>query len=802
MGLNRTSTGRSSGKYNSPPHREGDIQVALAGNPNVGKSTVFNSLTGLHQHTGNWTGKTVTSAVGFSEDGDLRYALYDLPGCYSLSSRSAEEEVARDFIYFGGSAVSAVVCDAACLERNLYLALQILEASTNTAIVINLVDEAEKKGLSVRPRLLSERLGVPVGSMSARRGAQARRLLPLLREAQDTEPSYEISYPQPVENYITDAGALLFGQGITRRQARVLALRVLDSPPEFVSRLAAYYGISDSSLTLISSLAERMKRAYYGGNSEKVIDRLAQAISHAAEQLARGVVAEIEDEIEDGNPCLYTPSDPKHKPNDKRALGDGSAADCPLDSCKEIGTSESSNTHEGGNTQDNCNAKEEGGTYSIGNNREGVSTYLGGNAREGSNTQDNCNAKEARRNSRRELDRKIDRFLIGKWTAFPIMALLLLGILWITVKGANYPSELLSGLFSSLEAHCQSLLLSLGAPDILRGMLCEGVIRVTGWVVAVMLPPMAIFFPLFTLLEDVGYLPRIAFNLDLCFKKCKTCGKQALTMCMGLGCNASGIVGCRIIDSRRERLIAILTNSFMPCNGRFPMLIALITMFFSLGSGILQAGILTLIIIACVAFTLLTSSLLSKTVLRGVPSSFALELPPYRTPQIGRVIVRSMLDRTLFVLGRAVAIAAPTGLVIWCLANFTVGEGSLLAFLSSLLDPIGLFFGLDGVILIAFLLGLPANEIVIPIILLCYTKSGGLAEYSSLATLKALLMQNGWTVLTAVNMVIMTVFHSPCSTSLITVKKETGSLGITVASAALPSAIGLALCLLTRLIFG
>jgi len=330
----------------------------------------------------------------------------------------------------------------------------------------------------------------------------------------------------------------------------------------------------------------------------------------------------------------------------------------------------------------------------------------------------------------------------------------------------------------------------------------DGLYRVLSWVVAVMLPPMAIFFPLFTLLEDLGYLPRIAFVLDHAFQRAKACGKQALTMCMSLGCNACGVTGCRIIDSPRERMIAILTASLVPCNGKFPTLIALITMFFLGGrAGLLPsleaAGILLLVLVLGVAGTLLCSRLLSATVLKGMPSSFALELPPYRRPRVGQVLVRSVLDRTLFVLGRAAAVAAPAGVLIWVMGNVTAGGASLLSWCTGFLDPFARLFGLDGVILMAFILGWPANEIVIPVMLMAYLSTGTLVEFEDLTALHTLLTAHGWTMLTAVCTMLFSLFHWPCSTTCLTVYKETKSLKWTVLSFALPTALGLVLCFVT-----
>lgn len=399
------------------------------------------------------------------------------------------------------------------------------------------------------------------------------------------------------------------------------------------------------------------------------------------------------------------------------------------------------------------------------------------------------------------LDRKLDRIFTSKWSGYPIMLLLLALIFWITITGANYPSQLLStGLFY-LQDRLMEFFTAIGSPIWLKEMLVLGIYRVLAWVVSVMLPPMAIFFPLFTLLEDSGYLPRVAYNLDRPFQCCHACGKQALTMCMGLGCNAAGIVGCRIIDSPRERLIAIITNNFVPCNGRFPTMITILTIFFLATSShflnsFLSAFYLTAIIVLGIFMTFLQSKLLSKTILKGVPSSFTLELPPYRVPEIGKVIVRSILDRTLFVLARAACVAAPAGLVIWILANVTAGDTTLLNLCAEFLDPFGKILGLDGVILLSFILGLPANEIVLPIMLMTYMAQGSLTDMSNYMELKQILIQNGWTSITAICMLLFSLMHWPCSTTLLTIQKETKSIKWTLVSFLVPTITGISVCFL------
>lgn len=678
------------------------VTVALAGNPNVGKSTIFNGLTGMHQHTGNWPGVTVASARGTFTIENRSYLLVDLPGTYSLTAHSQEEEIARNYLGSGEADLIMLVCDGTCIERGLHLLKQILslnqvkESGTPVILCVNLCDEADKKGIVIDLELLQDVLQLPVIRCCARCADSLKYIRHVLSETCGQRLSYDC----------------------------------LDFNPK----------------------------------------ALAQAI------------------------VRYTRTD-----------------------------------------------------------------Y-------------------------RKREEWMDRLVTGPFTGKVLMFTMLLGVFWLTLSGANIPSGALWDLLFELEGHLAAAMTAIGAPAWLISMLVYGVYRVLAWVISVMLPPMAIFFPLFTLLEDLGYLPRVAFNMDHAFHRCRACGKQCLTMAMGFGCNAAGVTGCRIIDSPRERLIAILTNAFVPCNGRLPLLFTMITLLFmrtassnelTVGeagaawspqaaaqtpamttflsaqtpvtssflpvqtpvtssflpaqtpamTSFLSALLLTCFILLGIGATLAVSWLLSHTLLKGIPSAFTLELPPYRRPQISKVIVRSIFDRTLFVLGRAAAVAAPAGLIIWLLANILyVGPEhgwlalspafaenaaaapvlsaapSLLTCITGFFEPLGHLMGLDGVILAAFLLGFPANEIVLPIILMAYTQSGVLTEMSDPSALLKLLTAHGWSGLTAICMMIFCLFHWPCSTTVLTIHKETGSWRWTGVAVALPTLLGTGLCILTAFV--
>ena len=580
------------------------MTVALAGNPNVGKSTLFNALTGLRQHTGNWPGKTVGIAQGRLCRGDTEYTFIDLPGTYSLEGTTEDERIAGEYVMSGVADCTVIVCDGSCLERSLILALQVLKHTTRAVVCVNLMDEARANGIQVDAQNLADCLGVPVVLTAAGRKQGLRELL---------------EHIHAIPN--------LVGEPISR---------------------------SDD-------------------------DEILQA-----QQITMQ--------------CVF-------------------------------------------------------------------------------------HSEETSQHWRHILD----RFLVSRRHGIPVMLGLLLLIVWLTVWGANYPSALLERLFDAGYGVIVSWLS--GAPWWLRGILADGLYATCTRVISVMLPPMAIFFPLFTILEDVGYLPRMAFLLDHGMSRCGGCGKQALTMCMGLGCNAVGVMGCRIIDSPRERLAAILTNTMIPCNGRFPALIVLGSLFFpNVGAAFLVA--------ACVALgmagAMASSGLLSKTLLKGEQSTFVMEMPPFRRPRLGEILVRSLLDRTLFVAGRALTVAAPAGVVLWVLANT-----GLLSVLSGLLEPVGVFLGMNGVILLAFCLALPANELLIPVILMTLSGAGSLQGAGSVST-QLLLTQMTWQM--ALCTMVFTLFHWPCSTTLLTIYRETRSLKKTAAACILPTAVGCILCLMLRLI--
>lgn len=694
--------------------KNSNLTIALAGNPNVGKSTVFNALTGMRQHTGNWAGKTVANASGTFTHKNIDFTLVDIPGTYSLMASSPDEEAAREFICFGQPDCIIVVLDATCLERNLNLALQILEVNKKAVICVNLLDEATKKGIQIDLDELSLYLGVPVVGTAARSGEGLDELKDAVfdvaageRKVFGTKIKYNSNLEKAItklENIIEDS-KLFDDKTFSYLSKRFLALRLIDCDKKLDNSIKEYFNFS-----LVEH--KTINKAFTEIHNE--LENIGMKQDDIRDIIVEGIVAKARE--------IYA------------------HCTCLCDKCY----------------------------------------------------------------SRR--DRKLDKILTSKLTGIPIMLLLFGVIFYITISGANYPSELLSMAFSKVQEWLYGLFDLLHSPPFLKGLLIDGMFKTLSWVVAVMLPPMAIFFPLFTLLEDFGYLPRVAFNMDRFFAKSGTSGKQSLTMLMGFGCNACGVTGCRIIESPRERIIATVTNNFVPCNGRFPTLIAIITMFFATGislpfRSLVSAGLLLTVIVFGVVVTLLVSKLLSATLLKGLPSSFTLELPPYRRPQICKTIVRSLLDRTVFVLLRAMCVAAPAGIVIWLMSNIMVNGESLCVIISNFLQPLGSLMGLDGVILLAFILGFPANEIVVPIIIMIYTASGTLVEYDSLSSLYNLFVENGWTWVTALCTMIFSLMHFPCSTTCLTIYKETKSLKWTLLSFILPTILGILLCMAINAIF-
>ena len=681
--------------YNKP---EGDKLILLAGNPNVGKSTVFNALTGLRQHTGNWTGKTVMSAIGTYAYRGKKYTIADIPGCYSLKAHSDEERCAADAISFGCSDGVVVICNAFNLERNLNLVLQICEAHSRVAVCVNMADEAEKSGIYIDTKKLEECLGIPVKKINARRKKGIENIVEVFNKNNTIKP-LKVSYQKNIE-YAIHMVESKIPEGFKNFEKRYCALRFLEGDKDAENMIMSFFKSDVEKNALVQSRIVALRFL----NSRGIVQgQLRESVAITLEKTAGRICKEAVFEKERGKDKLQTLA---------------------------------------------------------------------------------------------------DRMLTGKISGFLIMILLLGIIFYITLVGANYISDYLSKILFSLEKPIISALEYFQSPKVLTEVVVNGGYRVLSWVISVMLPPMAIFFPLFTILEDVGYLPRVAFNLDRAFKKCKSCGKQALTTCMAFGCNAAAVSGARIIDSPRERLIAILTNAFIPCNGRFPALICLISAFLPLG--LLSFGASALYLTGFVVFSVLVSLfaswLLSRTLLKGIPSSFALELPSFRKPQVGQIIVRSIISRTVFVLARAAVVAFPAGIVLWIVVNIKINDTALINYMITFLDPLGKLMGMDGTMLASFILGIPANEIVLPIALMIYSSGSVLSSIGGGAEIIEILSHNGWTVTTAICVIFFFIMHWPCSTTLMTIKKETDSFLWTFVSFLLPTLFGTIFCMLVNMI--
>ena len=700
-----------------------DYLVALAGNPNTGKSTVFNELTGLRQHTGNWPGKTVVRAEGaFGHEGQ-RVKVVDLPGTYSLQAGSMDEEVARDFVLFGRPDVTVVVVDATRLERNLNLVLQILEITDRVVVFLNLMDEARRHGIALDVPKLERELGIPVVPGVAREGIGVDDLLVAVNEVatgvRKTAPFQLDRYVDEIEDAIGDLVPVVEEVYPEVPNARWVALRLLNAD-EAVQE------------AVLSGELGQLSRDDSGEVHEPPIVSAREKLLSASVRLRWKLPSDFHDIVT------------QHTYDEAGKV----AGRVQMHGIKKVGFT---------------------------------------------------------------FDRKLDSLLTSPVFGFPLMLLILAVVFWLTIEGANVPSAMLATLLiDTVHPWLKGLSSLIGIWGWLDGLLLDGVYLATAWVVSVMLPPMAIFFPVFTLLEDFGYLPRVAFNLDSLFRAAGAHGKQALTMCMGFGCNAAGVVATRVIDSPRERLIAIITNNFSLCNGRWPTQILIATIFIGALApanfgGLVSAASVVGIALLGIVMMFVASWLLSRTVLRGEATSFSLELPPYRPPRVLQTLYTSIIDRTLIVLWRAVIFAVPAGAVIWLMSNLTLSGESMAYHLVEWLNPIGLLLGLNGVILLAYVVAIPANEIVIPTVLMLTVLTGGLVggagpgvmfEADSLGATEALLRGGGWTLLTAVNLMLFSLLHNPCSTTIYTIYKETRSAKWTALATVLPLVMGVTVCFL------
>jgi len=643
--------------------------ACFVGNPNVGKSSLFNILTGEYQHTGNWTGKTVENEMSEFVYKDTLWTLVDLPGTYSLIGESAEEKIASEFILKKDYDLTVVVLDTTNLERSMRILLEVMDVTDHVIACFNLSDEACKRGIKIDFDLLQKRLNIPFVITNAKDCLGLEELCETMNSFESQE-SYEIKHSSKVNHY----------------------LEYMHSHFDLKSGDALHLLLNDPFYENFVMNEEELKVLKF---YQKYITRIEiiESYNHVSNELLENVL---------------------------------------------------DRTHE----------------------------------------------------QEKKEDRLLNKIFMNKFLCFPFMLILLFFILWLTIYFSNLPSNLLFSFFSSIEPFLFKIFSFL--PVNIVEPLIYGGYRTLYWVVAVMLPPMVIFFPLFALLEDYGVLPRIAFQLDKPFACCGSCGKQSLTMCMGLGCNAVGVTGARIMENKKMRFLSILTNVFMPCNGRFPAMICMIGMFFvdgsTIGGSILSALILTLIIVGGILLTFGVTAFLNKFILKKEKTIFLLEMPSFRKPKIWRCIKASWHEKAFHVLKRAMIVSFPAGLFIFFLANIFIGDISIFTWLQNILQPFGSWIGLDGVILLAFLLGMPANEIVIPIMLLGYSGGNMLVEYQSLESLKSILVMNHWTIMTAICFIVFCLCHFPCATTLLTIKKETGSIGYTILAFLLPTILGILLC--------
>lgn len=643
--------------------------ILLVGNPNVGKSSIFNILTHSHEHTGNWTGKTVKLAK--KEIINTEYTLIDLPGIYSLSSISDEEIVAKETLLFENYEKIIYVADASSLEKNLHLLLQIMEINKNIILVLNMIDELDRKRISINEKKLSEILGIKVIMFSAKENIGINELLNELDK--ENICTYNYVYSLKLEKNIAD----IFEKLTIQFKNRFIALKLLEKDKTLCESIQRKYKVD--------ILNKEVKDYLMTINAEKISDEVSILLNNISKKIVSDTI-KIEKEK----------------------------------------------------------------NMSI-----------------------------------------LDKFFSKKINALITMFFVIFGIFFITIVLANYPSELLSSIFSKIEVYLLKLVKLLNIKSYIYEPLIYGIYRVAGFIVSVMFPPLVIFFFLFTYAEESGILPRIAFNFDKLFKCCGCHGKQALTICSGFGCNACAIVGSRIIDSKRDKLIAILTNSFIPCNGRFPMIIAIITMFFTHTSNkILIALYLTMFVIFAIIISLLTSYILSKTLLKGYNGFFVLELPDYKKVSLKKVLKNSLIHKSLSILKKAIVVSIPCGLLIYLMTNITVNSISIFKIASNFIDPFAKLFGLDGTILLSFFLALPANEIVLPIIIMGYLGQSNLSLISNYISIKHILINNGWTYITALSTIFFSIMHFPCGTTLLTIKSEVGTKWM-IYSFIIPLTIGL-----------